>query len=161
MTKILDEKTRKKLVNYLESRFSIDSSFFEDFIFIISGKSVSIIYKTKETQKIIENQMRQNFTISFGIEIFSNYKDYRPSSLGFSSFEKKQIKQNFVELTRSQANVYFSGGEIAIADIENKNLLSSGFVACISGNNIIGTASFDKDKQKIIPNLSFVNEKTK
>lgn len=161
MTKILDEKTRKKLVNYLESRFGIDGSFFEDFLFIISRKSVSIIYKTRETQKIIENQMRQNYTISFGIEIFSNYKDYRPSSLGFSSFEKKQIKQNFVELTRSQANVYFSGGEITIEDIKNKNLLSPGFVACISGNNIIGTASFDKEKQKIIPNLSFVNEKTK
>ncbi|HOZ35514.1 MAG TPA: hypothetical protein PLK55_00835 [archaeon] len=161
MTKILDEKTRKKLINYLNSRFGIDGSFFEDFLFIISGKSVSIIYKTRETQKIIENQLRQNFTISFGIEIFSNYKDYRPSSLGFSSFEKKQIKQNFVELTRIQANTYFSGKDIAIEDLKNKNLLSSGFVACISENHIIGTASFDKEKQIIIPNLSFVNENTK
>ncbi|HNW05724.1 MAG TPA: hypothetical protein PK655_03325 [archaeon] len=161
MAKKLDEKTRKKLINYLESRFGIDSSFFADYLFVISGKSVSIIYKTRETQKIIENQIRQNFTISFGIEIFSNYKDYKPSSLGFSSFAKKQIKQNFVELTRNQTNTYFSGKEIATKDIKNKNLLSSGFVACVYGNHIIGTARFDKEKQIITPNISFVNEKTK
>lgn len=161
MTKRLDEKTRKKLINYLNSRFGIDSSFFDNFLFVISKRSVSIIYKTKETEKIIVNQMRQNFTISFGIEIFSNYKEYKPSTLGFSSFEKKQIKLNFVELTREQTNAYFSGKVIDIVDIKNKNLLSSGFVACIFKNNIIGTAFFDKEKQTITPNLSFVNTKTK
>lgn len=161
MTKRLDEKTRKKLINYLDSRFGIDGSFFDNFLFVVSGRSVSIIYKTKETQKIIENQMRQSFTISFGIEIFSNYKEYRPSTLGFSSFAKKQIKQNFVELTREQTNAYFSGKVIDVKNIKNKYLLSSGFVACLFGKNIVGTAFFDKEKQTIIPNLSFVNEKTK
>lgn len=161
MTKILDEKTKIKLINYLNSRYGFNNLFFEDYLFIISGKSVSIIYKSKETKKIIENQINQNFTISFGIEIFSDYKEYKPSSLGFCALPNKEIKQNFVELNREQANYYFLGKEITTEEIKNKNLLSSGYIICTFDNHIIGTANYDKANQKIIPNLSFIHEKIK
>lgn len=159
MTKKLDEKTRRKLVNYLNSRFGIDGCFFDDYLFTISGHSVSIIFQTKETKRIIENQMRQNFTMSFGIELFSNYKDYTPSSLGFGVFKKEQITQNYIELNRKLANEYFSGKVIELKEIKNYNVLSSGFVICVFDSYVIGTAFFEKNTEEIKPNLSFVNEK--
>jgi NOL1/NOP2/fmu family ribosome biogenesis protein len=161
MTKILDEKTRRKLVNYLNSRFDIDSCFFDNYIFTISGHSVSIIFQTKETRRIIENQLKQNFTISFGIELFSNYKDYTPSSLGFGIFNKEQITQNYIELNREHANDYFSGKVINLKESKNYKVLSSGFVVCLFDSFVIGTALFEKNTETLKPNLSFVNDKIK
>lgn len=161
MTKRLDEKTKTKLVNYLNSRFGIDKNFFENYIFTITGHSVSIVSFSKENKKIIENLMTTNYVISFGIELFSNHKDFTLSSLGFGIIPAERITQNFVKLNREQANNYLSGKEIETKDIKNKYLMSSGFVACILEKQIIGTAYFNKDKQVIIPNLSFINEKTR
>ncbi len=161
MTKKLDEKTRTKLVNYLESRFGIDKNFFDNYLFTISGQSVSILSFSKENKRTIEKLLNTNYVVSFGLEIFSNYKNYVPSSLGFSFFPAEKIKQNSVEITREQAKNYFSGKNISVSEIKKKSLLSSGFVACVFGDQVIGTARFDNEKQIITPNLSFVNEKTK
>jgi len=159
MTKLLDFKTKNKLINYLDSRFGIDKYTLENYMFIIKGNSVSIIVSDKK--EIIQKMINSNFVKNIGIEIFSNYKDYVPSSLGFGIFKKQEIKNNFVVLDRTQTNNYFKNKEINISEIKDKNLLSSGYVICIYNNQIIGTARYLKEESKIMPNLSFVNEKTK
>jgi len=161
MAKKLDEKTKTKLVNYLESRFGIDKNFFEDYFFTITGHSVSVVSFSRENRKVIESLLNTNYVVSFGIELFSNHKDFTLSSLGFGFISAEKIKQNFVEMTRAQANYYFSGKDVDCGDIKKKNLLSSGFIVCLFDKQVIGTAYFDKEKQIIKPNLSFVNENTK
>jgi hypothetical protein len=115
MTKLLDLKTKNKLINYLDSRFGIDRSTLENYLFIIKGNSVSIIVSDKK--EIILKMINSNFVKNIGIEIFSNYKDYVPSSLGFGIFKKQEIKNNFVVLDRTQTNNYFKNKEINVSEI--------------------------------------------
>jgi len=159
MIRKLDQKTKKKIINYLQSRFGINKNFFDNYVFTIKGTSISIINSDKE--KDINKIINTNFIKNIGLEIFSNYKEYRPSSLGFSIFNSKQICQNFVELNRKQANDYFQNKEIKVDDIQKKNLLSSGFVVCIFDKYIIGTAEYIKSENIIKSNLSFINKKIK
>jgi NOL1/NOP2/fmu family ribosome biogenesis protein len=159
MTKLLDLKTKTKIINYLNSRFGIDKSYLDNYMYIIKGNSVSVVISDRK--EIIQKMINSNFVKNIGIEIFSNYKDYVPSSLGFGIFKNSQILNNFVNLDRTQANNYFKGKEINTNDIKTKNLLSSGYVVCIYNNQIIGTAKYIKEETKILPNLSFVNEKIK
>ncbi|MFA5746063.1 MAG: hypothetical protein WCX82_04505 [archaeon] len=161
MTKLLDTKTREKLINYLNSRFGIEKDFFRDYLFTISGHSVSIISQSRETRKIIEQLLYRNYVNGFGIELFSNFKDYTPSSLGFGLFKAGEIMHNSVTFSREQANDYFKGKDISSKDAIKINTLSSGYIICIFNSQIIGTANFDKQSQMIKPNLSFVNTKIK
>lgn len=161
MTKLLDTKTREKLINYLNSRFGIEKDFFRDYMFTISGHSVSIISQQRETRKLIEQLLNKNYVNGFGIELFSNFKDYTPSSLGFGIFKAGEIMHNTVTFSREQANEYFKGKEIAGKDTIKINALSSGYIICIFNDQIIGTAMFDKQSQTTKPNLSFVNTKIK
>ena len=159
MTKQLDLKTKLKLINYLNSRFGIDKYDLDYFIYIIKGNSVSII--TDDHKGLILKMINTNFVKNIGIEIFSNYKDYTPSSLGFGIFKVEQIKTNYAILDRALANEYFKNKEIETSKIKEKNILSSGYVICIFNGNVIGTANYNKEKNIIQPNLSFINEKIK
>lgn len=154
-----EKKTQLKIINYLNSRFGIEKEFFNKFLFIVSGKSIYII--NNEYEKIILKQLNTPYIKNIGIELFSNYNEYTPSSLGFGIFKKEQIKNNYLILTRKQTIQYFNGKKILIKEIENKTLLSSGFVICIFENNIVGCAKYLKEKEEIEPSLPYINDKIK
>ncbi len=159
MTKLLDLKTKNKIINYLNSRFGIDKYFLDNYIYIIKGNSISII--TNDKFDLIKKTINSNFVKNIGIEIFSNYRDYTPASLGFGIFKESQITINYIKVNRNQANNYFKNIELDVNDCLDKKLMSSGYVVCICDGNIIGTGKYLKEKNTIIPNLSFVNEKIK
>ena len=159
MVRVLDFKTREKLVNHAHSRYGIDKSFFENYLFAISGASVSMICSDKK-DKVIQ-LLRSGLVRSIGIELFSDYRDYTPSSLGFGVFKPCQIKTNFAILDRGLAQAYFNDKEIQVKEVKDKKLLSAGYVACIYCNYVIGTARYDKEREVLVPNLTYVNKKIK
>lgn len=148
---------KKRVINHLFSRYGISKEYFKDYLFFIKNKSVFIISKDKEDiiNKIINNKS----VVSLGLEIFSDIKHFVPCSLGFCVIEKGEVKQNYVFLKRGLVVDYLNGKKINVNDVSKKNILSKGQVICIYNNKIIGSCLFEKNM--LVPNLAFINQKAK
>jgi len=161
--KIMTESEQNRLLKHLESRFGISEKIFSKFIFLSQGNSSFLISNDKkaEIKKIISQNAE---TIkSAGIELFSDNKRFIPCSLGFCTFDFKDIMQNFVVIERQQAKDYFEGTTIDVKKIidNHKNLLSDGYIIAIYNETIIGTLLFEKKQGKLIPNIVYKNKNVK
>ena len=119
MYKIITEKNNR-IINHIYSRYGISKEYLSKYLFLCNKTSMFVISKEKEEiiKKIIKT--RKIKLINIGIEIFSNMKEFVPSSLGFTFISAKEIKLNYVILNREQVVEYLKGNKIKIEDILEK-----------------------------------------
>ncbi len=156
MYKIVDKK-KERIVNHLKSRYGVSETFVDRYLFMFKAKSVFIVSKEKEAfvRKVMDNRS----VVNIGIELFSNYKEFIPCSLGFCVIPYDEIKYNYVVINREYVVKYLRGEEMLLKDVIKHNVLSEGHVVCLYEKKVVGTCYCDKEK--IRPNLAYVNKKAK